>query len=69
MKTYLGSGGAREEVEEDHKPPDKVTPKTPPCNDDLAREVYEWDHALQIASERLWGHQAPSLRIVPRKKG
>jgi hypothetical protein len=68
MKTYLGSGKP-EEVEEDQKPPEKVTPKAPPCNDDLAREVYQWDHALKIASERLWGHQAPSLRIVHRKKG
>jgi uncharacterized membrane protein len=38
------------------------------CNDPLTKAAYDWNNALQIATEKMWGEHAPLLRIVPQDK-
>jgi hypothetical protein len=67
MKKYNESEHPREDIAKDRSPTETDTRHTPPSNVPLERAAYDWDHALKIATDRIWGDQAPSPRKVPRK--
>jgi hypothetical protein len=57
--------------ERDDSAEDKVTDlpsRQSTANDPLTKAAYDWNNALQIAAEKMWGEQAPLLRIVPQDK-
>jgi hypothetical protein len=33
----------------------------------LTKAVHDWNHALEIATDRMWGSETPLLQIVRRK--
>jgi hypothetical protein len=65
MKTDFSRQQQGEETADDKKPTEHEMPA--PINEPLSKAAYDWNHALEIATDKMWGEQAPLLRIVPRK--
>jgi hypothetical protein len=67
MKAYTDAKRQLEEETDNQGSIESARPQTSSYNVPLTRAAYEWDHALQIATDRIWGDNAPSLKTLLRK--
>ena len=67
MRTFDDSERIDENSAEDQEPDESETLETPSSNYRLYKAAHDWDNALQIAADRMWGDPDLLYRIVRRK--
>ena len=68
MRTYVYREQQDDDIAEDESLAGLETRQTSSCNVILASAAYNWDNALKIATERMWGDQAPLHRTLARNQ-
>ena len=67
MKAYICRKQQNEDTAEDLTETEQEATPTSSDNFSLARAVHDWNHALEIATDRIWESETPLLQMVRRK--